>query len=88
MGVVSLYKRVGMVYEMWICNESFWGDLPDGALWQGMIPLGGVLKIRYIFFGMVYRFFIVGGIFTKNKETNCWGLPPWDRERERKINLP
>lgn len=28
MGVVSLYKRVGMVYEMWICNESFWGNLP------------------------------------------------------------
>lgn len=28
MGVVSLYKRVGMVYEMWICNGSFWGELP------------------------------------------------------------
>lgn len=28
MGVVSLYKRVGMVYEMWICNECFWGELP------------------------------------------------------------
>lgn len=27
MGVVSLYKRVGMVYEMWICNESFLGRI-------------------------------------------------------------
>lgn len=42
MGVVSLYKRVGMVYEMWICNESFGENYPDGALWKGMIPLGGV----------------------------------------------
>lgn len=49
MGVVSLYKRVGMVYEMWICNEKFFGEnYPDGALWQGMIPLGGVFKIRKI----------------------------------------
>lgn len=27
MGVVSLYKRVGMVYEMLICNESFLGRI-------------------------------------------------------------
>lgn len=50
MGVVSLYKRVGMVYEMWICNEKFFlENCPDGALWQGMIPLGGVFKIRNVF---------------------------------------
>lgn len=57
MGVVSLYKRVGMVYEMWICNEKFFlENCPDGALWQGMIPLGGVFKIRNVFSAMIYRF--------------------------------
>lgn len=31
MGVVYLYKRVGMVYEMWICNESFLGRITQMA---------------------------------------------------------
>lgn len=68
--------------------KVFGENYPDGALWQGMIPLGGVFKIRNAFLAWFIGF-IVGRIFTKkNKETNCWGLPPWDREREKKINLP
>lgn len=64
MGVVSLYKRVGMVYEMLICNESFLGRIaPNGVLWQGMIPLGGVKFV--IFFRHVLSVFIIGRIFTK-----------------------
>lgn len=31
MGVVSLYKRVGMVYEMWICNRKFLGRITQMA---------------------------------------------------------
>lgn len=85
MGVVSLYKRVGMVYEMWICNEKFFlENCPDGALWQGMIPLGGVKFV--IFFRHDLSVFIVGRIFTKKIRRQTVGVCLLGIEKERKKN--
>lgn len=41
MGVVSLYKRVGMVYEMLICNESFLGRISQMVCRGKGLPLTG-----------------------------------------------